>query len=66
MGLDPARLRTDMDSQLIQERIAADQERGKSLGIAGTPTLLLNGRQLTVEEMDEGKLRELIETALRR
>ena len=63
MGLDPKRLRRDMDSAEVQQRIAADQQRGQSLGVVGTPTFFLNGRLITPEELEH--LRELIEAALK-
>ncbi len=62
-GLDPKRLRRDMDSPEVQQRIAADQQRGQSLGVVGTPTVFLNGRLIAPEELE--RLRELIDAALK-
>ncbi len=63
MGLDPKRLRSDMDSAEVQQRIGADQQRGQSLGVVGTPTFFLNGRLVAPEELEH--LRELIDAALK-
>src|SRR5262249_50305469 len=60
--LDVARFRRDMDSAEVQQRIAADQQRGESLGVTGTPTVFLNGRLLAPNELNH--LRELIDAAL--
>lgn len=63
MGLDPQQLRNDMDSKEVQQRINADQQRGQSLGVVGTPTVFLNGRMIAPEEFDH--LRELVDAALK-
>jgi protein-disulfide isomerase len=63
MGFDPKKLRNDMDSAEVQQRIAADQQRGQSLGVIGTPTVFLNGRMVAPEELEH--LRELIDAALK-
>jgi protein-disulfide isomerase len=65
VGLDVEKFKTDMDNQAVTSRIIADAERGGSLGVKGTPTLFLNGRELTAEEsLTEPKLRAQIEAAL--
>ena len=65
LGLDAERLKRDMDSQIVKERLAADQRRAISLGVTGTPTLFLNGRELAPESLTESDLRALIEKALK-
>ena len=65
MGMDTARLKRDMDSQVVKERLAADQRRAVSLGVTGTPTLFLNGREIAPESLTESGLRTLIEKALK-
>lgn len=64
-GLDAARLRRDMDSQVVKDRIAADQRRGTSVGVTGTPTLLINGREVAADDLTEKGLRALIDGALK-
>lgn len=65
LGLDAERLKRDMDSQIVKERLAADQKRAVSLGVTGTPTLFLNGREVAPESLTESDLRALIEKALK-
>jgi protein-disulfide isomerase len=65
MGLDAARLRRDMDSQPVTDRIVADQRRAVSLGVTGTPTLFLNGKEVPADALTESGLRALIEAALK-
>jgi protein-disulfide isomerase len=65
MGLDAARLMRDMDSQPVKDRLAADQRRAVSLGVTGTPTLFINGREVSEDALTESGLRALIEGALK-
>jgi len=65
MGFDAARLRRDMDSQVVTDRIAADQRRAVSLGVTGTPTLFLNGKEVPADALTESGLRALIKAALK-
>lgn len=53
------RFKKDSKSLKIAARIQSDIERGKSLNIAATPTVLVNGELLSPDEMQ--KLSELIE-----
>lgn len=65
LGLDAEKFQTDMMSQAVTERIAADQQRGVSLGVGGTPTFILNGRELPgAQTLDPAYLRGQIEQAL--
>jgi protein-disulfide isomerase len=65
MGLDAARLVQDMDSQVVKDRLAADQRRAVSLGVSGTPTLFINGNEVADSALTESGLRSLIERALK-
>ena len=49
LGLDTARFAQDLDGKQVKLRIEADQEAAAELGINGTPTILVNGRQLRPE-----------------
>src|SRR5688500_4556677 len=65
IGLDVEKFKTDMDHSTVTSRIIADAERGGSLGVKGTPTIFLNGRELTVDQtLSETNLRGQIEAAL--
>ena len=50
LGLDMNRFAEDMDGSVVAMRIVADERRGEALGIHGTPTFFVNGRELTFEE----------------
>ncbi len=65
VGLDVEKFKADMDNQAVTSRIIADAERGGSLGVKGTPTLFLNGRELTADQsLSEPSLRAQVEAAL--
>ncbi len=65
IGLDVEKFKADMDNQAVTSRVIADAERGGSLGVGGTPTMFINGRELTGEQSTSEKLlREAIEAEL--
>ncbi len=49
LGLNATQFTRDLDDKQIQMRIEADQEAAAKQGINGTPTILINGRQLRAE-----------------
>ncbi|HEX8118393.1 MAG TPA: thioredoxin domain-containing protein [Pyrinomonadaceae bacterium] len=65
LGLDVQRFKADMERQDLADRIKADLLRGNSLGVKGTPTVFLNGRELMPGKLvTEDDLRREIEAAL--
>lgn len=46
-GLDLAKAREDMHSERINATLEKDMQDVKAIGISGTPTFFVNGRQLT-------------------
>ena len=65
LGLDVQRFKVDMERQDLAERIKSDMLRGNSLGVKGTPTVYLNGRELVPGRLiTEEDLRREIETEL--
>lgn len=66
LGLDTARFTKDMDSQQVQLRIQADVDAAAQLGLQGTPTILLNGRQLRPEATNADGIRKGVEVMLSR
>jgi len=65
LGLDVERFKADMARQDLADRITADLLRGNSLGVKGTPTLYLNGREMVPGKLvTEDDLRREIEAAL--
>jgi protein-disulfide isomerase len=64
IGLDVARFQKDINSEQVADRILQDGKRGHSLGVKGTPTVFLNGREVPFESLPSDKLRVLIQSAL--
>jgi len=66
LGLDLKRFARDLDGPEVQQRIAEDQQRADSLGIQGTPTVLIEGRQLKPELTTPEGIRRGIDLMLAR
>jgi protein-disulfide isomerase len=64
LGLDVERFTRDMDAPETVARIFSDRKRGESVKIAGTPTLFVNGREITDEAMTVEGIRAEISAAL--
>jgi protein-disulfide isomerase len=65
LGLDVQRFKADMERQDLAERVKSDLLRGNSLGVKGTPTVYINGRELVPGRLvTEEDLRREIEAAL--
>jgi protein-disulfide isomerase len=45
LGLDMGRFRKDLDSDRLKALIAQDQAEGTKLGVSGTPTFFINGKE---------------------
>lgn len=50
LGLDLAKFKTDMNSQAATDRIATDHKLADTLGVKGTPTVYVNGREFDVRQ----------------
>jgi protein-disulfide isomerase len=64
LGLNVEKFKQDMNSADVKQRIILDYRRGVSLGVQGTPTLFINGRMVTTEQMTPDGLRAVINSAL--
>jgi protein-disulfide isomerase len=49
IGLDPDKYGRDLTSEIVDRRIFLDGKRAHALGIKGTPTVFLNGREVPFE-----------------
>lgn len=65
LGLDLDRFQNDMLSPAVKERIAADQLRGRSLGVDRTPTLFINGKELPANALNPPGLHAAVDEALK-
>jgi protein-disulfide isomerase len=62
IGLDVERFNRDLGGSLVQQRIVADSNRGQSLGVKGTPSVFLNGREVAFENLLQAeRLRAVIQ-----
>src|SRR6266542_838503 len=66
LGLDNGRFVQDMDDKQVKMRIEADQFAAAELGINGTPTFLIDGRQLRPEVTNPEGIRKGIEFVMGR
>jgi len=65
LGLDAARFQQDIDSSGVAMRVVADERRAAARRIQGTPTFLVNGRELKFEESNTlEKLSAAVERAM--
>jgi hypothetical protein len=64
LHLDVDRFKADMDGEEVAQRLAADWDRGESLGIDRTPIVFVNGVKLPPTEREEPGLRAAIDKAL--
>jgi protein-disulfide isomerase len=65
IGLDIIRYKQDLEGDFVAQRIFADGKRGHSLGVKGTPTVFLNGREVPFENLPADKLRVVIQDVIR-
>ncbi|MFN2533220.1 MAG: thioredoxin domain-containing protein [Pyrinomonadaceae bacterium] len=64
LNLDMDRFHRDFDNDAVDQRIFQDQNRGHSLGVKGTPTVFINGREIPFESLPAEKLRVVIQAEL--
>ncbi len=64
IGLDLNQFRQDLTGEIVERRIFLDGKRAHSLGVKGTPTVFLNGREVPFESLPAEKLKPLIEAEL--
>lgn len=61
IGLNVERFKRDLEGSQVAQRIIADGKRAKSLGVGGTPTVYLNGREVPFTHLPAEKLRVFIQ-----
>ena len=66
LGLNVDQFQSDMDSNRVAQVIASDMQRALSRGINGTPTLIIDGQQLTAEATTPEGIRRGINMMLER
>ena len=66
LKLDIQQFTADMDSNLVDQRINADMQRAASMGITGTPTVLIEGQMLRYDATNPEGLRRGLNLMLER
>jgi len=64
IGLDVQQFARDNTSEIVERRIFLDGKRAHSLGVSGTPTVFLNGKEVPFESLAPEKLKGLINNEL--
>ena len=64
IGLNLTKYREDVNSQVVEQRIFLDGKRAHSLGVQGTPTVFMNGREVPFESLAPEKLRVVIQSEI--
>ncbi len=64
IGLNMEKFRRDASSEAVAQRIFLDGKRAHALGVTGTPTVFMNGREIPFESLPPDKLRPLIQAQL--
>ncbi|MGI8640121.1 MAG: DsbA family protein [Pyrinomonadaceae bacterium] len=66
LGLDVPKFQNDVLGLPAKSRVDADMQRGRSLTLNGTPTIFINGKQLTPEQMEVETMRQIIDAELQK
>lgn len=66
LNLNVDQFKQDMESNLVDQRISADIQRGASMGVTGTPTVFLDTHMLRYEATNPDGLRRGINVLLER
>jgi Predicted dithiol-disulfide isomerase involved in polyketide biosynthesis len=64
IGLDPDQFMRDLNGDVVATRIFQDGKRAHALGIEGTPTFIINGKEARDEQWKPEGLRAMINQAL--
>jgi protein-disulfide isomerase len=64
IGLNLEQFRSDVNGDVVERRIFLDGKRAHSMGVKGTPTVFLNGREVPFESLAPEKLKALINSEL--
>jgi len=64
IGLNLQQFQRDQTSEAVERRLFLDGRRGHSLGVQGTPTVFMNGREVPFESLAPEKFKALIDAEL--
>jgi protein-disulfide isomerase len=66
IGLDLPKFQNDSVAIMTKSRIDADIQRARALNLSGTPTIFINGREITPQQMDVSMIRQIIDAELQK
>jgi protein-disulfide isomerase len=64
IGLDVERFKADMAGSAAKSRVDADLARGRGLSIDSTPALLVNGKNVPLQQITVANLRQVIDAEI--
>ena len=64
IGLNLDRYNRDIAGEAVAQRIFLDGRRGHSMGVQGTPTVFLNGREVPFASLPAEKLRPILQNTI--
>ena len=64
IGVDPDRFMKDLNGEQVAQRIFQDGKRVHALGLQGTPTFFINGKEAKGEQWKPDGVRQMIKEAL--
>jgi protein-disulfide isomerase len=66
LGLNTDQFDHDLDGPAVSQRLAGDKKRADSLGVVGTPTVFIEGREMKPEMTNGEGIRKGIDLMLAR
>ncbi len=66
IGLDQAKFQNDVAGRAAKERVDADIQRGKGLGVSSTPSVYINGIAVPFQQVNVPGLRVIIDAELQK
>ena len=66
IGLDMTKYQNDVLGLAAKARVDADLQRGRAIGVNGTPSIYINGKQLPFEQFEVPAMRQAIDAELQK
>lgn len=64
IGLDVERFQNDMAGMMAKSRVDLDVQRGRGLSVNSTPTVLINGKLVTLQQITIPIMRQIIDSEI--